>query len=141
MGSKGGHWMARGSMNNCWGLLEQWSLQFKIIVNRARNASGIFNKSNKIKRADQISATVVWKHIRFEQFFIKSSIVMTLWKLFCLFRHKQYCSACVAVESTQIYFDTYFPCISNCWVRPRGLQKIVYFTWGSACRKVWEPLF
>ena len=60
--------MARGSINNCWSLLEQWSLQFKIIVNRARNASGIFNKSNKIKRADQISATVVWKHNRFEQF-------------------------------------------------------------------------
>ena len=29
------------------------------------------------------------------------------------------------VKSTQFYFDTYFPCISNCWARPRGLQKIV----------------
>ena len=28
------------------------------------------------------------------------------------------------VKSTQINFDTYFPCISNCWDRPRGLQKI-----------------
>jgi len=36
----------------------QWSLQFKIIVNRARNANGVFNKSNKLKRADQISATI-----------------------------------------------------------------------------------
>jgi len=44
------------------------------------------------------------------------------------------------VKSTQIYFDTYFLCISNCWVRPRGLQKIVYFNWGSTGRKVWEPL-
>jgi len=26
-----------------------------------------------------------------------------------------------------IYFDTYFPCLSNCWDRPRGLQKIVYW--------------
>jgi len=31
-------------------------------------------------------------------------------------------------------------CRSNCWVRPRGLQKIVYFNWGSTCRKFWEPL-
>jgi len=31
----------QGSMNNCWGLLEQWSLRFKIIVNRARNANGV----------------------------------------------------------------------------------------------------
>jgi len=35
------------------------------------------------------------------------------------------------VKSTQIYFDTYFPCIRNYWARPRGLQKIVYFNWGS----------
>jgi len=28
--------MARESMNNCWDLLEQWSFQRKIIVNRAR---------------------------------------------------------------------------------------------------------
>jgi len=32
------------------------------------------------------------------------------------------------------------PCISNCWARPWGLQKIVYFNWGSTCRNVWEPL-
>jgi len=44
------------------------------------------------------------------------------------------------VKSTQIYFDTYFPCISNCWAGPRGLQKNVYFNWGSTCRKVWEQL-
>jgi len=44
------------------------------------------------------------------------------------------------VKITQIDFDTYFPCISNCWVRPRSLQKVVYFNWGSMCRNVWEPL-
>jgi len=43
-GVEWGHWMARGSMNNCWGLLKQWSLQFKIIVNRARNANGVFQQ-------------------------------------------------------------------------------------------------
>ena len=32
------------------------------------------------------------------------------------------------------------PCISNCWARPWGLQKIACFNWGSMCRKVWEPL-
>ena len=40
------------------------------------------------------------------------------------------------VKSTQIYFDTYYPCISNCLARTQGLQKIVYFNWGSTCRKV-----
>jgi len=44
-------------------------------------------------------------------------------------------------KSTQIYFDSYFSCSSKCWARPRGLQNIVYFNWGSTCRKVWEPLF
>jgi len=39
-----------------------------------------------------------------------------------------------------MYFDTYNPCISNCWARQRGLHKIAYFNWGSTCRKVWEPL-
>ena len=43
-------------------------------------------------------------------------------------------------KNTQICFDAYYPCISNCWVRPRGLQNIAYFNWGSTCRKVWEPL-
>ena len=45
-GVEWGLWMARGSMNNCWcwGLLEHWSLQFKIIVNRARNANGVFQQ-------------------------------------------------------------------------------------------------
>jgi len=37
-----GHWIARGSMNNCWGLLEQWSFQFKSIVNHTRHANGVF---------------------------------------------------------------------------------------------------
>jgi len=32
------------------------------------------------------------------------------------------------------------PCSSNCWAGPRGLQKILYFNWGSTCRNVWEPL-
>ena len=68
-GSINGHGVEWGSLNNCWSLLEQWSLQFKIIVNRARNANGVFNKSNKIKRVDQISATIVWKYIRFEVFY------------------------------------------------------------------------
>jgi len=44
------------------------------------------------------------------------------------------------VKSTDIYFDTYFPCISNIWTRPWGLQKILYFNWGWTCRKVWEHL-
>jgi len=44
------------------------------------------------------------------------------------------------VKSTQIHFDTYYPCISYCWARLRDLQKIVYPNWGSTCRKVWEPL-
>jgi len=41
------------------------------------------------------------------------------------------------VKSTQICFDTDFPCISNFWARPRVLQRIV-FNWGSTCRNVWE---
>ena len=49
----------QGSMNNCWGLLEQWSFQFKIIVNRARNANGGFQQIKQIKTAYQISATVI----------------------------------------------------------------------------------
>ena len=61
--SNGGHWMARGSMNNCWVLQEKWSLRFKIIVNRARNANGVYHQ---IKQTYQISATVVWKYIRFK---------------------------------------------------------------------------
>jgi len=36
--------MTREPMNNCWGLMEQWSLKFKIIVNRARNANGVFQQ-------------------------------------------------------------------------------------------------
>jgi len=27
------------------------------------------------------------------------------------------------------------PCICNCWARPRGLQKIVYFNWGQRAEK------
>jgi len=54
-----GHWMARGSMKNCCGLLEIWSFEFKIIVNRARNANGLFLQIKQIKRVDQISPTVV----------------------------------------------------------------------------------
>jgi len=33
------------------------------------------------------------------------------------------------------WFDTYFPSISNCWARPRGLQKIEYFNWGQRAGK------
>jgi len=36
------HGVKWGSMSNCWGLLEQWSLQFKSIVNLARNANGVY---------------------------------------------------------------------------------------------------
>jgi len=46
-------------MNNCWRLLEQWSLQFKSIVNRARNTNGVFQQIKKIKKADEISAAIV----------------------------------------------------------------------------------
>jgi len=38
----------------------------------------LFNKSNKVKRADEISAAVVQTYIPFEHFVIKLSIVMTL---------------------------------------------------------------
>jgi len=62
-----------------------------------------------------------------------ASIVLSVFSVCALFYHA------LQVKSTQSYFDTYFPCISNCWDRPRGLQKIVYFKWGSTCRKVWEP--
>jgi len=43
-GVKWGSLNGQGSMNNCWGPLEQWSLQFKIIVNRARNANSVFQQ-------------------------------------------------------------------------------------------------
>jgi len=43
-GSVSSHGVEWESMNNWWGLLEQWSLQFKIIVNRARNANGLFQQ-------------------------------------------------------------------------------------------------
>jgi len=33
-----------------------------------------------------------------------------------------------------------FPCISKYWARARGLQKTVYFNWGSTWGKVWETL-
>jgi len=45
--SQGVEWESlngQGSMKHCWGLLEIWSLQFKIIVNRARNANGLFQQ-------------------------------------------------------------------------------------------------
>jgi len=62
------------------------------------------------------------------------SIILSIFSDCVLFDHA------FKVKSTQIYFDTYFPCISNCWARPRGQQKFIYFNWGSTCRKVWEPL-
>jgi len=34
----------QGSMKNCLAPLEQWSLYFKITVNRARNANGVFQQ-------------------------------------------------------------------------------------------------
>jgi len=45
--SHGAEWGSlnnQGSMTNCWGLLEQWSLQIKIIVNPARNANSVFQQ-------------------------------------------------------------------------------------------------
>jgi len=48
--------------------------------------------------------------------------------------------SCIQVKITQISFDTYFPRIINSWAGLRGLQKSVYFNWGSTCRKIWEPL-
>jgi len=69
---------------------------------------------------------------------------MTLWKLFCLLRHKQYCSAfsdCVLfyyafqVKSTQIYFDTYFPCISNCWLGQEVCRKLYTLIGGQRAEK------
>jgi len=30
--------------------------------------------------------------------------------------------------------------MSNCWARPRGLQKMVYFNCEWMHKKVWEPL-
>jgi len=63
-----------------------------------------------------------------------TSIVLSIFSDCVLFYHA------FQDKSTQIYFDTYYPCISNCWARPRGLQKFVYPNRGSTCRKVWEPL-
>jgi len=59
-----------------------------------------------------------------------TSIVRSIFSDCVLFYHA------FQVKSAQICFDAYYPCISNCWVRPRGLHKIVYLNWGSTCRKV-----
>jgi len=56
--------------------------------------TAFFNKSNKIKRADQILAKHIFGCVLFYHAF--------------------------QVKSTQIYFDTYFACIRNCWARPVG---------------------
>jgi len=76
--------------------------------------TAFFNRSNKIKRADQISA----KNI------LELCIILS----------------CISSKKYSKLFDTYFSCIRSCWDRPRGLQNIVYFNWGSTCRNVWEPL-
>jgi len=60
-----------------------------------------------------------------------TSIVRSIFSDCVLFYHA------FQVKSTQICFDTYYCCISNWWVTPRGVQKIVYFNWGSTCRKIW----
>jgi len=133
-----------------------------------------FNKSTKLRGliTSQLQQFKNTFDSNRKYIFIKSSIVMTLWQLFCLLRHKYQCISvlveshqshhshwswkwrkwCAAlavmfhvmltsivlsifsdcallyhafqVKSTQIYFDTYFPCISNGWAWPRGLQKI-----------------
>jgi len=62
--------------------------------------TAFFNKSNKIKRADQIPATVVEKY-----------------------------------TSTRIFFHTYFPCISNCWARPRVYRKLYTLIGGQRAEK------
>ena len=36
---------------------------------------------------------------------------------------------------TQIYFDTYFPCINNCWARPQGLRKLCTSIGGQRAEK------
>jgi len=43
--------------------------------------------------------------------------------------------SCISSKGTQTYFDTYFPCISTCWARTRGLQKIVSFNPAQATSK------
>ena len=58
-GSNGGHWMARGSMNNCWGVLEIWNPNSKLLLIGQGMQTAFFNKSNKmIKSLIKISATV-----------------------------------------------------------------------------------
>jgi len=69
---------------------------------------------------------------------------MTLWKLFCLLRHKQYCSACVAARQLLdqarnqlgqseelsergpnfLNYVQYFQTMSNTFF-PRGTKKIL----------------
>ena len=61
-GVEWGHWIARGSVNNCCGLLEAWSTEAsnsKSSLIGQGMQTAFFNKSNKITRTDQISATAV----------------------------------------------------------------------------------
>jgi len=48
-------------MTNCWGVLEQWSLQFKIIVNRATNANGDFQQIKQNQEGWSNSSYSSWK--------------------------------------------------------------------------------
>jgi len=124
-----GRWIARGSMNNCWGLLKQWSFQFKINVNRERNATFKPNIRVLVK-SHQAHPSHWWCAALTVMFYVMlTSIVLSICSDCVLFYHA------VQVKSTEICFDTYFPYISNCWARPRGLQKIVYFNWGQRAEK------
>jgi len=80
-------------MNTCWGLLEQWSLQFKIIVNRAKNANGVFQQIKQNKRADQILATVVGSTFDSNSF---------LWN-HPLWWHYENCSACYVTNNIVVH--------------------------------------
>jgi len=58
-----------------------------------------------------------------------TSVVLSIFSDCVLFYHA------FQVKSTQIYFDTYYPCISNCWARPRGLQKVFTLIGGQRAEK------
>jgi len=111
-----------------------------------------FNKLNKIKRANQISPTVVLKVHSIRTVFLlnhplwwhyeNSSVCYVTNNI--VVHESQFCIilSCITSKkySNLFWHIAYFPCINNCWTVPRGLQKIVYFNSGLTCRKVWEPL-
>jgi len=58
-GSNGGHWMARGQWITAGVYQSNEASNSKRLIGQGMQTA-FFNKSNKIKRADQISAAVVW---------------------------------------------------------------------------------